>query len=211
MQGINLEPAHSLLRDFSQRELLHLAKLNRIDTGRSRQRARLVEAITRHLDMDEIVDAVTAAFSRPAPARQSATRLDRLPPLHGDATVHVYSQTKPALGRLLIDRGAHCSVVTLNNTPLFLENRWPVIATAAAEVPHSRLYAAFVRRGKVHPSAEAPPGRDRPFLLDAGAYQLRNSRLRLELTHSGPLSFFVTFLRSRTPGNRPQYLLEPIA
>jgi hypothetical protein len=214
MQGISLEPARSLLQNFTYGELLKLAAKAGSRLKPPRSRNKLIVLMTKHISLDEVVDTIPALFPRPKSRRPGAVaaglRLDRLPPLHGEVTVQVYSQARPALGHVLMEHGARCLVLGLTNTPLFLENRWPVIARGAATAPHSSLYAAFIRRGRIHPSAEAPPPRERPFILDSGEYQLRNSRLRLELTHSGPISFLVAFLRNRPPGRRPEYLLEPI-
>lgn len=214
MPGISLEPARSLLHNFTCAELSRLVAKAKVRGAVPRSRARLIGFITRHLGLDDIVEVLPAVF--PPDRRRKGRvgddlRLDRLPPLHGEAAVHVYSQARPALGRLLLEHGDRCIVLTLDNTPLFLENRWPVIARRTAPVPRERLYAAFIRRGRVHPSAEAPPPADRPFLLDSGEYQMRNARLRLELARSGPVSFLATFLRRREPGGRSEFLLEPIA
>jgi len=137
-------------------------------------------------------------------------RLDQLPPLYGSATVQVYSRSRPQLGRALLGRGKDCLALSFNSAPLFLENRWPVLVRGTGLVPHSRLYAAFVRPGRVHPSAEAPPPQTKPCLLDEGKYQLRGGRLRFEFLRAGPISFQVTFLRERPSAGRPEYLFEPI-
>jgi hypothetical protein len=215
MPGISLEPSRSLLENFTFAELLRLVSIARVRETPPRSRAQLISFITRHLSLDDVVETIPNIFPRArgkaVRGKDAGLRLDRMPPLHGEATVHAYSQARPALGRVLMEHGDRCIVLSLHNAPLFLENRWPVIARRTASVPHDRLYAAFIRRGRVHPGAEAPPPRDRPFLLDSGEYQLRNSRLRLELSRSGPVSFLVTFLRRRQPGCHDEYLLEAIA
>lgn len=213
MKGIRLEPARSLLGNFTHTELSRLAKRGQLKVALPRSRAALVDLITRHLDLDEIVEELRHVFpagrGRKVPAR-GATRLDQLPPLHGSATVQVYSRSRPQLGRVLLGRGNDCIALRSNSTPLFLENRWPVLVSETGLVPHARLYAAFVRPGRVHPSAEAPPPQTKPYLLDEGEYQLRNARLRFEFAHAGPISFQVTFLRERPPTGRSEYLFEPI-
>jgi len=213
MKGIRLEPAGGLLENFTHTELARMVEHARLDIALPRSRAALANKMTRHLDLDEIVEEIHHLF----PSRQSAkrhaadaVRLDELPPLHGAATIQAYSRSRPQLGRALLARSRDCIALGFNSTPLFLENRWPVIVHAAGLVPLSRLYAAFVRPGRLHPSAEAAPPRTRPYLLDEGDYQLRNGRLRLELTHAGLISFKVTFLRERPPAGRPEYLFEPI-
>ncbi|TFH47450.1 MAG: hypothetical protein E4H01_08350 [Lysobacterales bacterium] len=213
MKGIRLEPARSLLGNFTHTELSRLARNGRLKVALPRSRAALADLITRHLDLDEIVEELRHVF----PARRgtkapalSTTRLDQLPPLHGSATVQVHSRSRPQLGRILLGRGKDCVALSSNSAPLFLENRWPVLVRETGFVPHSRLYAAFVRPGRVHPSAEAPPPRTKPYLLDEGEYQLRNARLRFEFTHAGPISFQVTFLRAQPAAGRPEYLFEPI-
>ena len=213
MKGIRLEPARGLLDNFTHTELSRLVKRSRHEVAVPRSRAALANLITKHLDLDEIVEELRHLF----PARHAtkkwagdATRLDQLPPLHGSATVQVYSRARPQLGRALLGRTNDCIALSFNSAPLFLENRWPTIVRDDGLVPRSRLYAAFVRPGRVHPSAEAAPPRARPYMLDEGEYQLRNSRLRFELAHAGPISFQVTFLRGRPPAGRPEYLLEPI-
>ena len=210
MQGIRLEPAHSLLQSFSLAELQKLARRGGLRENLPRTRPALVNLITKHLDVDEIVGEARRLFPAPRGRVDDSLRLDRMPPGHGDATVQAYSRSKPEAGTLLLERGERCLTFDLTSVPLYLENRWPVIAADAGAVPHERLYAAFVRPGKIHSSAEAPPPRTKPYLLDEGDYQLRHGRLRLELTHAGPISFVVTFLRNRPPGGRPEYLLEPI-
>jgi len=213
MKGIRLEPARGLLDNFAHTELTRMVKHAQLGIAVPRSRAALADAITRHLDVDEIVEEIHHLF----PARRAATRrasravrLDELPPFHGTATVQAYSRSRPQLGRALLGRSKDCIALGFNSAPLFLENRWPVVVRDAGLVPPTRLYAAFVRPGRVHPSAEAAPPRTRPYMLDEGEYQLRNGRLRFEFAHAGPISFQVAFLRERPPAGRPEYLFEPI-
>jgi hypothetical protein len=214
MKGISLEPARGLLENFTHAELSRMVKRSRLGIVVPRARAALAGSITRHLSLDEIIEEIHHLFPpRPGtkrPAASGAVRLDQLPPLHGSATVQAYSRSRPQLGRALLGRSADCVALSFNSAPLFLENRWPVLVRDDGTVPHSRLYAAFVRPGRVHPSAEAAPPRTKPYMLDEGEYQLRNGRLRFEFAHAGPISFQVTFLRERPPAGRPEYLLEPI-
>jgi len=213
VKGIRLEPARGLLDNFTHSELSRLVRHSRLDVAVPRGRAALANLITKHLDLDEIVDELRHLFhARRDTKRRSggAIRLDQLPPLHGSATVHAYSRSRPQLGRALLGRSEDCIALSFDSAPLFLENRWPVVVRGAGLVPRSRLYAAFVRPGRVHPSAEAAPPRTRPYMLDEGEYQLRNGRLRFELAHAGPISFQVAFLRERPPARRPEYLFEPI-
>ncbi|MBN2464040.1 hypothetical protein JXD38_00245 [candidate division WOR-3 bacterium] len=213
MKGIRLEPARNLLANFTHAELSRLVKHARLAIAVPRSRFALANAITRHLDLDEIVEEIHRLFPARRPARRAkpgSVRLDELPRLHGAATVQVYSRSRPQLGRALLARSGDCMTVGFNSAPLFLENRWPVVVRDAGVVPHSLLYAAFVRPGRVHPAAESTPPRTKPYLLDEGEYQLRNGRLRFELAHAGPISFKVTYLRHRPPADRPEYLLEPI-
>jgi hypothetical protein len=213
MKGIRLEPARNLLANFTHAELSRLVKHARLDIAVPRSRSALANAITRHLDIDEIVEEIHSLFPARRHARRTrpgAIRLDELPPLHGSATVQVYSRSRPQLGRALLARSSDCMTLGFNSAPLFLENRWPVVVRDAGELRLSLLYAAFVRPGRVHPSAESAPPRTKPYLLDEGEFQLRNRRLRFELAHAGPISFQVTFLRNRPPADRPEYLLEPI-
>jgi hypothetical protein len=209
-----MEPAHSILQNFSLAELERLARHGGVRGALPRTRPALINVTTKHLGIDDIVEQVRRLFPAPrktkAPLPEGHYRLDQLPPRHGDATVQAFSRAKPETGLLLLDRGETCMAVSIGSIPLFLENRWPVIAVDAGSVPHTRLYAAFVRPGRVHPSAEAAPPGTKPYLLDEGDYQLRNSRLRFELAHAGPISFEVTFLRHRPPRGRHEYLLEPI-
>jgi hypothetical protein len=213
MKGIRLEPARGLLDNFSHTELSRLVKRSRHEVAVPRSRAALANLITKHLDLDEIVEELRHLF----PARRATktlagdtARLDQLPPLHGSATVQVHSRSRPQLGRALLGRTKDCIALSFNSAPLFLENRWPIVVRDEGLVPRSRLYAAFVRPGRVHPSAEAAPPRTKPYLLDEGEYQLRNGRLRFELAHAGPISFQVAFLRERPPAGRSEYLFEPI-
>jgi hypothetical protein len=211
MQGIRLEPAQDLLRNLTLLELRRLAARARLPLLATRAKPALVDNISRHLSLDEIVEQIPRSLAHVRRRAPRAERLDRLPPRHGEATVNVYSHARPALGYILFGWQERCHALGLRNTPLFLENRWPVMATSVGTRPRTHLYAAFVRPRRIHPSAEVPPPRTRPYMLDEGEYQLRNSRLRLELARSGPISFFITFLRNRPPAGRPQYLLEPIA
>ncbi len=213
MKGIRLEPARSLLDNFTHTELSRLVSRSRLDVAVPRSRAALADLITKHLDLDGVVEEIRRLF----PTRrgtinrtEDTARLDQLPALHGSATVQVYSRSRPQLGRALLGRSDDCVALSFNSVPLFLENRWPVVVRDAGLVPHSLLYAAFVRPGRVHPSAEAAPPRTKPYLLDEGEYQLRNGRLRFEFAHAGPISFQVTFLRERPPAGRPEYLFGPI-
>ena len=213
MKGIRLEPARSLLDNYTHAELARMVGHAQLDIALPRSRAALANTITRHLDLDEIVDEIHHLFPARRDAKRQAPdaiRLDQLPPLHGAATVQAYSRSKPQLGRTLLGRSKDCIALSFNSAPLFLENRWPVVVQTTGLVPQSRLYAVYVRPGRVHPSAEAAPPRTRPYLLDEGEYQLRNGRLRFELSHAGPISFQVTFLRGRPPAGRPEYLFEPI-
>jgi len=213
MKGIRLEPARGLLDNFAPAELSRMIEHAQLDIALPRGRAALANAITQHLDIDELVEEIHYLFPvRRGTKRQASgtVRLDDLPPLHGAATVQAYSRSRPQLGRALLGRSADCIALSVNSAPLFLENRWPIVVRDAGLVPRSRLYAAFVRPGRIHPSAEAAPPRTKPYLLDEGEYQLRNGRLRFELAHAGPISFQVTFLRERPPAGRAEYLFEPI-
>lgn len=213
MKGIRLEPARGLLDNFTYAELSRVVRHARLDVTVPRSRAALATLITKHLDVDGVVEELRRLFpTRRGTTRRaaSASRLDQLAPLHGTATVQAYSHSRPQLGRALLGRTSDCISLSFNSVPLFLENRWPVVVREAGPVPRSRLYAAFVRPGRVHPSAEAAPPRTKPCVLDEGEYQLRNGRLRFEFAHAGPVSFQVTFLRERPPAGRPEYLFEPI-
>ena len=213
MKGIRLEPARGLLDNFTHAELSRLVKRSRLEVAVPRSRAALANLITKHLDLEEIVEELRHLFPARRATRAQASdtvRLDQLPPLHGSATVQAYSQSQPQLGRALLGRSKDCVALSFNSAPLFLESRWPIIVRDDGLVPRTRLYAAFIRPGRVHPSAEAAPPRTKPYLLDEGEYQLRSGRLRFELAHAGPISFQVTFLRERPPAGRPEYLFEPI-
>ncbi len=214
MKGISLEPARSLLENLTISELSRVVGQSRPAFTAPRSRAELVNSITKHLSLDEIVEAIRLLFrsgrGRKAPTTAGNVRLDHLPPFHGDATVQIYSRSRPQLGQALLGRVVDCLTFGLNSTPLFLENRWTVMARDAGIVPRSRLYAAFIRPGRVHPSAQAPPPKTGPYILDEGEYQLRNGRLRFEFAHAGPISFQMTFLRQHPRSGRPEYLLEPI-
>jgi len=218
MKGIRLEPARALLENFTHTELSRMVKRSSLGIVVPRSRAALADSITRHLSLDEVIEEIRHIFP-PRASRNSqtatrnpqlASRLDQLPPLHGSATVQASSRSRPQLGRALLGRSADCLTLGFDSAPLFLENRWPVLVRDEGAVPRSRLYAAFIRPGRIHPAAESAPPRTRPYMLDEGEYQLRNGRLRFELTHAGPISFQVTFLRERPPAGRPEYLLEPI-
>ncbi len=218
MQAVRLEPAHSLLENFSVAELAKLARAAEI-ADPPRTRRALVRAITRHIALDEIVEHLPALFSLPGrdglrlgrTRGSDEVRLDRLERAHGAVTAQVYSPSRPALGQLLLEHGDHCLVLGFVNMPLVLENRWTVIGRDAGPVPLNRLYAAFSRPGVIHAAAGAPPPRNRPFIIDEGSYQLRDARLRLELLRAGPVSFSVVFLRHRPPALRPEYIFDPIA
>ncbi len=212
MKGISLEPARGLLDNLTHTELARMVRRSRLDIVVPRARAALADSITRHLSLDEILEEIHHLFPprRGTKQTEDTVRLDQLPPLHGSATVQVSSRSRPQLGRALLGRSKDCLALSFNSAPLFLENRWPVLVRGDGTVPHSRLYAAYVRPGRVHPSAEAAPPRTKPYMLDEGEYQLRNARLRFEFAHAGPISFQVTFLRDRPPAGRPEYLLEPI-
>lgn len=209
MKGIRLEPAQSLLSGFTRDELVRLVRRARLDIAPPKSRPALIQQIASHLTIDDLVDKVQVLFPKPR-GKTGANRLDVMAPGHGAVTVQAGSRAKPDAGEVLLESDAdHCAVLRVATTPLFLENRWPVIAVGAGTVPHDRLYAAFIRPGRVHPEAQVPPSRSRPFIVDEGEYQLRNGRLHMELSRSGPISFLVVFLRNR--GARPEYLLEPIA
>ncbi|MFO7650910.1 MAG: hypothetical protein R6X13_06175 [bacterium] len=208
MQAVRLEPAHSLLENFSVAELTKLARSAEL-ADPPKARHALTKALTRRLALDEMVDLLPTVFGRTR--GKDELRLDRLDRAHGQVTVQVYSSGRPALGQLLLEHDGRCLALGFVNIPLMLENRWTVIARDAGTVPLNRLFAAFSKPGKIHPSAEAPPPRTRPFILDDGSYQLRDARLRFELARTGPVSFAVNFLRHRPPALRPEYLLEPIA
>lgn len=207
MPAVRLEPAHSLLENFTVAELLRLAAASGLERP-PRQRPALVRAITRHLALDEIVALLPDFFG--ATSGHDDFRLDRLSRGHGPVTVQVGSPRRPALGHFLLGIDERCLQLSFVNIPLVLENRWPVIASDAGFLPRVRLYAGFSRPGQLHPAAEAPPPRSRPFIIDEGNWQIRDARLRLELERSGPVSFTITFLRHRPPALRPEYLLEPI-
>jgi hypothetical protein len=208
MKGIRLEPAQSLLSGFTHAELVRLVRRARLDITPPRSRPALIQQIASHLTIDDIVDKVHVLFPKPR-GKTGPGRLDVMAPGHGAVTIQAASGARPDSGDILLETGDECLVLRLATTPLFLENRWPVIATGAGAVPHARLYAAFVRPDRVHAEAQAAPPKTKPFIVDEGEYQLRNGRLHMELSRSGPISFLVVFLRCR--GARPEFLLEPIA
>ena len=180
MPGTKLEPARHLLANVTVDELATIARRSRLARPWPRGRARLTEALTRHLTLDDLVERVIHLYPR---ARRTGDFLDRLPPRHGPVAVRAGRNR----GALLLGPDDAPIHLELSNVPLFLENRFPVLA---------RVAAARSRAGRTD-------------LVDDGEYQLRAGRLRLELTHSGPLSFLVVFLRRRA--GRAEYLLEPIA
>jgi hypothetical protein len=192
MSGIPLAPARSLLAALSLAELGRVAR--RAGIAPARTRARLTQDLAGRLTIDQLVERIHGLWPGSRPV---AERLDQLPPAHGAAVIQADSRTRGGL--LLLELGGACRTVRLASAPLFLENRWPVFGSDAR--------AASVRAG-----AGRAPGSGRPFVLDEGAYQLRNGRLRMELRRSGPVSFLIAFLR-RVPGARAegQYLFEPIA
>lgn len=209
MKGIRLEPAQSLLASFTRDELVRLVRRARLDITPPRARLALIQQIASHLSIDDLVDKVHVLFPKPR-GKTGADRLDVMAPGHGAVTVQAGSRARPDSGDVLLETSADkCLVLRVATTPLFLENRWPVIVAGAGIVPHSRLYSAFVRPGRVHAEAQVPPPKTNPFIVDEGEYQLRNGRLHMELSRSGPISFLVVFLHNR--GTRPEYLLEPIA
>lgn len=215
MALLSLKPAQSLLHGLTRQELLAFARRNRLVLPAAATKRSLIAALTTHLDIDELAESLLRFFPRrrlPGRARKSTeTRLDRAARMAGPVTVQVYSRSSPGLGRLLLAHARRCLLLRTGNVPLFLENRWPVTVHDGGTVPSRLLYAAFVGRGRVHPSAGAPPPVDRPFMLDQGEYGIRNGRLRLELERAGPVSFRVRLLRFRPPAGRPEYLLLPIA
>jgi len=207
VKGIRLEPARSLLECFSADDLKRLAARGRVPGRPARTTARLIETIAGHLDVEGITDVLRGLWPPPA----GTGRLDTVDRMTGDATVQVCSPADPSLGELLLEQGTECLALRLPDTQLFLDDRWPVILQETGPVAHERLYAAFIRPGQVHPAAEAPPPRTRPFMLDEGTYGIRHARLRLDLARTGPVSFRITCLRRHPGTKRPEYLLEPIA
>src|SRR5512135_322753 len=125
MKGIRLEPARSLLDNFTHTELSRLVKRSGLKIAVPRSRAALADLITKHLDIDEIVEGLRHLFPAPRATRTRAAdagRLDLLAPLHGSATVHVFSRSRPQLGRALLARTDDCMTLSFNSAPLFLEN-----------------------------------------------------------------------------------------
>ncbi len=215
MPELHLQPAQALLEGLTRAELHSFARRNRLRLPDGSLKPELVSALTSHLDINELAASLAGFF----PKRRRAglkkpgdeIRLDRVSRLTGAATVMVYSRSNPGLGRVLLAHRDRCLLLRLINVQLFLENRWPVIARSGERVPVSRLYAAFVGRGRIHPEAGAPPPADKPFVLDEGEYGIGKSRIRFEFARSGLLSFRLVFLRYRPSTGRPEYLLQPIA
>jgi len=211
MSPVRLDPVHNLLGEFAVRDLRLLARAGMVPGRLPADRAALIEKLSQHVDVDGIVQYLPAMFPKTTPARvKVARRLDRIARRSGPATVQVVSRARGQAGEVLLKHRRQCLLLSLSNVPLFLENRWPVLVRVEGDVPALRLFAAFVRPGRVHPSAEEPPPKTRPFLLDEGEYGLRRARLRLDMARSGPLSFKVVFLRYRSQG-QAEHLLLPIA
>ncbi len=211
MRPVRLEPAHNLLEELELEELHRLADACGVAGAPRARKAALVEQLSRHIDIDGIVERLPGIFSKQAPAGvKPAPRLDRVVRRTGPATIQVPAGADAQLGELLLRQGRDCLLVRLAGVQLFLDNRWPVLVRVEGRVPANRLFAAFIRRGRLHPSAEAPPPPSRPFILDEGEYGLRRGRLRLDLARSGPVSFNVKFLRFRQSG-AAEHLLLPIA
>lgn len=208
MKKVILEPARALLATLTKDELLRLGRRRRLKLEASQHKDAVLAELSRHLAVDDVTETLLALFSKKA--GRGLVRLDQAPRLTGAATVHSYGRASAGQGRVLLEHAEHCLRLRLSNLQLFLENRWPVAASDAGEVPASMLYAGYVRRGRVHPSAGAPPPADRPFILDDGEYGLRQGRLRLELRHSGLLSFRVYLMRFASRSRRAVYILQPI-
>ncbi|MEO0081755.1 MAG: hypothetical protein ABIL25_05610 [candidate division WOR-3 bacterium] len=211
MTGVRLEPAQTLLANLSTAELRQLAARTRVQISRAGSRSALVRRLTEQLDVDRIADVLRRLFPKTGRTPADSLRLDRVARLCGEATVQVYSRSRPAMGMVLLELRPSCLTLRTNSVPLFLENRWPVIVRDVGEVPRTRLYAGFIRPRRLHPAAQAAPPATRPYIIDEGTYGLRAGRLRFELKYSGPISFRVALLRRHQPTNRPSYLLTPIA
>jgi hypothetical protein len=212
MKKVVLEPAHALLGSLTKAELAKLARRSRLRLRESQSKDSMVAELTLHLGVDDVTEALLALFSK-KPGRSRGAgyiRLDQIPRLTGAATVHAYGSASAGQGRVLLEHGECCLRLRLSNLQLFLENRWPVAARDAGDVPATMLYAGYVGRGRVHPSAGAPPPADRPFILDDGEYGARQGRFRLELGRSGLLSFRVYLMRHAPRSGRPEYILQPI-
>lgn len=211
MRETTLDPSRALLANFTLDELARLAARSRVKPGAGASRRALTGAITKHLDLDELADAVAQLFPKPGRSSAGHLRLDRIPRLHGETTVQIYSRTSSVLGLILLEQENCCLALRCGSVPLFLENRWPVVLRDTGVVPLARLYAAYIRPRRIHPAAGAAPPKSKPFIVDEGEYGLRNGRLRLELKRSGLVSYRVSLVRLRPPKNQPEYLLLPIA
>lgn len=208
-------PAQSLIEWLTREELIAFARKHHLQPRARDSKKQVIAAITSRCSLNEISSSLLDMFPKRRSAghdkRAGEIRLDRAARLCGTATIHVYSQSNPGLGRILLEHTDSCIVLRVGHTQLLMENRWPLIAADAEPVPLNRLFAAFVRRGRIHPEAGAPPPAERPFIIDEGVYGLRDARLRFEMQHSGPLSFKVLFMRYGPRSGRPEYILRPIA
>jgi hypothetical protein len=215
MPNVHLQPAQSLIEGFTHEELVKFARRMKMRPARSASKKQLVREITCRMDLDEITCALLELFPkrRAAGMKKCAdeVRLDKTPRLHGNITVHVYSRTNPGLGRLLLENRESCIQLRLSHVQLFLDNRWPVIASDSGTLTARHLYAGFVGTNRIHAAAEMAPPKDKPFIIDEGEYGLRNGRLRLDFHRAGAGSFRVDLLRYSSRTGRPAYLLRPIA
>jgi hypothetical protein len=208
VKKVILEPARGLLATLTKDELVRLGRRRRLRVEAKQSKDAVLAELARHLAVDDVTETLLALF--PKRGGRGLVRLDQAQRLTGAVTVHSYGRASAGQGRVLLEHGELCLRLRLPNIQLFLENRWPVAASDAGEVPASMLYAGYVRRGRVHPSAGALPPADRPFVLDDGEYGLRQGRLRFELRRSGLLSFRVYLMRFAPKSRRAEYIFQPI-
>jgi len=210
MRSLRLEPARNLLGNLTLAELQRLCERQGFECRG--QKAAVIDQIATRLDIVEIADVLLAMFAKRKPAGARAeVRLDEETRLSGDVAVHVLPRAKAGQGRLMLETGDRCLQLRLGNVPLFLENRAPVVAADAGSVSHDLMFDGFVARRRLHPAAGRDPSKDRPFIIDEGGYGLRNGRLRFDLRKTGLISWRIELLRWSARGNRPEYLLRPIA
>ena len=151
--------------------------------------------------------------------RGSPIRLDRLPPLRGECTLHIHEKEGCDKGHLKLSYGdtPYCLSLFIFDLEAFLANR-EVKARSYDLWDREIMYAARLPSGGLHPKNPGWVYREDAVLIDWGSYELEEAKLEVVLEEAQrALKYQVVFTgvkRYHSPkygfSVRAEYLLKPI-
>ena len=146
-------------------------------------------------------------------------RVDRLPPLKGECTLHIHESEGRDKGHLKLSYGdtPYCLSLFIFNLKSFLENR-PVKVRSYDLWDREIMYAARLPSGELHPRNPGWIYREDAVIVDWGFYELEDACLKLRFEQFRRILLyklvFTGIRRYYSPkygySVRSEYMLQPL-